>query len=77
MIRATRYTTLVQSLMATDLPSALPPMVMPEISAVTPMEIRTDVVLKSRWSCTTITAAVEPETMPQISPTTSLHTELT
>ena len=31
MIRATRYTTLVQSLMAIDLPSALPPMVMPEI----------------------------------------------
>ena len=39
----------------------------PEIIAVTPMEIRTDVVLKSRWSCTTITAAVEPETMPQLS----------
>ena len=39
MIRATRYTTLVHWLMATVLPRALPPMVMPEISAVAPMEI--------------------------------------
>lgn len=52
-------------------------MVRPEISAVTPMEIITLVVLRSRCRAATITAAVEPLTMPQISPTTSLHTELT
>ena len=75
MMRATRYTTLVHWLMATVFPKALPPMVMPEISAVAPMEISTDEVLKSRCRCVTITAAVEPLTMPHISPTTSLHTD--
>ena len=67
MMRATRYTTLVHWLMATVFPKALPPMVMPEISAVAPMEISTDEVLKSRCRCVTITAAVEPLTMPHIS----------
>lgn len=77
MSRATRYTTPVHSLMATVFPSALPPMVIPEISAVTAMEIRMEVVLRSFCSSTTMTAAVEPLTMPQMSPTTSLQKELT
>ena len=70
-------TTFVQSLMATVLPSALPPIVMPEISAVMPMDSSTECVLRSRCSCVTMTAAVEPLTMPQMSPTTSLQKELT
>ena len=40
-----------------------------------PMEISTEVVLRSLCRWVTITAAVEPLTMPQMSPTTSLHTE--
>ena len=50
-------------------------MVRPEIRAVTPIEINSEVVEKPRCSSVTITAAVEPLTMPQISPTTSLHSE--
>ena len=77
MMRATRYTTLVHWLMATVFPKALPPMVMPEISAVAPIEISTEVVLRSLCRWVTITAAVEPLTTQQISPTTSMQKLLT
>ena len=60
--------------MATVLPRALPPMVRPEMRAVTPTLISTDSTPKAAWSRTTMTAAVVPLTMPQISPTTSLQT---
>ena len=43
-------------------------MVRPDISAVVPMEMRIVVVEKLRCSSVTMTAAVEPLTMPQMSP---------
>ena len=42
-------------------------MVRPDISAVVPMEMRIVVVEKLRCSSVTMTAAVEPLTMPQMS----------
>ena len=65
---------LVLCFMAKVLPRALPPMVRPEIMAVTATEISTERRSSAVWSRTTMTAAVVPETMPQISPTTSLQT---
>ena len=53
---------------------AFPPMVRPETRAVTPTEIQTLCTLSPLCSRATITALVAPETMPQMSPTTSLQT---
>ena len=54
--------------MAKLLPNALPPMVRPEVRAVTAREITMPGIPKAVCICTTITAPVEPEMMPQMSP---------
>ena len=63
--------------MATFLPMALPPIVNPEMSAVTTVD--TTILRQPKLFCssTTMTVAVEPLTMPQMSPTTSLQNEAT
>ena len=49
-------------------------MVSPEVSAVTARDVTTiGRKLNAACICTTITAPVEPEMMPQMSPTTSLQ----
>ena len=63
--------------MAIFFPTAFPPMVSPETSAVTTRDSSTLSTDRCRSNSTTITAAVVPLTMPQISPTTSLQKLLT
>ena len=64
--------------MANVLPTAFPPTVKPATSA----DIIRDIILGHEKSklykiCAAIVAEAEPETTPQISPTTSLQMELT
>ena len=60
-------------LMANILPRAFPPMVSPETRAVTARETATDRMDRACCKRVTMMAAVEPEIMPQMSPTTSLQ----